>query len=142
MLCVEETRKKSKTSRSRAIFRGGSSVAQKIQRGATNESCKARKSSGNIWCYFLGKVKTAIFTVKNAFLVKGGQTCPVRLFLFVAKIQRGAKNESCKARKSSGNIWCYFLGKTKNAIFTVKTRFRLRGVKNVTCDFFSLQNKG
>ena len=41
----------------------GSSVAQKIQRGAENESCKSRKSSENIWCYFLGKTKNAIFTV-------------------------------------------------------------------------------
>ena len=53
----------------------GSSVAQKIQRGAENESCKSRKSSGNIWCYLLGKTKNVIFTVffvfTNQSLVSG-----------------------------------------------------------------------
>ena len=28
-----------------------------VSLGATNESCKARKSSGNIWCFFLEKSK-------------------------------------------------------------------------------------
>ena len=110
MKCVKKTGKSQKRHGHAPFSGGGSSVAQKIQRGATNESCKARKSSGSNWCYFY------VFTVKNAFL----------LFCF-AKIQRGARNESCKARKSSGNIWCYFLGKVKNAIFTVKNAFSVKG---------------
>ena len=67
----------------------------KIQRGAENESCKSRKSSGNIWCYFLGKVKNAIFTVKNAFSVKGGQKRHMRLF-FSSKIKGRASKVFCQ----------------------------------------------
>ena len=77
MKCVEKTGKKSKTSRTRAIFRGGRAWLKKSRGGLKTKVVKLVKVVETSGVIFLEKVKNAIFTVKNAFSVKGGQQCPV-----------------------------------------------------------------
>ena len=70
-------------------------MAQKIQRGATKESCKARKSSGNIWCYLLGKTKNAIFTVVFVFTNTITQANTITKGTFSVTQQQEQQQDKC-----------------------------------------------
>ena len=105
MKCVEKTGKKSKTGPVRGVMR--LFLLSKIKGRASEVFCQGYQA---IVC----SVEKTLFTLK----LRRNMGAPWRGSSVAQKIQRGAENECCKARKSSGNIWCYFLGKTPFTSFT------------------------